>query len=774
LLAFLLVSFTNTLFSFHSFSLFAYHLFTPQLLLKMGGGDNNVKICGLNDTPCRLVDHVADHSPMEFSILCQVLNDEKNLQTFIDSIAKTSPEEKTFYTWFSLDEKDRTVSNALSNPIYMQSWGLWDLYVQHCMCMYESFNQEEDDQQQQQEDQEEQQQQQEDQEEQEQEQQEQQQEDQDDQQQQQEDQQQEQNQQQDQQQEEKSAMDTKEDENAKCDRLIRTLLQTVEEGKCYVKFARVMYTSLRMDVDACVNSDRTAMMKYCEDGNTEMVKFLYNECCADLQLGDMNGRTALLYACTNGHKETVALLCHFGVDVNKCDDEGQNALMYAVEFKKIDLVETLQIHNVNFNAKNKKGATALMMACESGYFDMVCELLSGRYNVDADLVDNDGMNAFMYACFNGHKCVVEIICALTSTKYVESKDNDGCTPLMYACMGDHMDVVEVLCSQFNADVNAVDKDGDTVLCFTKSVEVFEFLYKKGAVVDHRNAYEQTPFIACAEDGELKLLQALRGRGSNVDAVDVDGWTALIYAVVNGNYEVTKYLVEECKAEDSCDNDGYNALYHAVNAGNVEITEFLCANGSLSIEFACNPLMTAVKNGSVDIVKILCRHNINLHSQNENKETAFMIACSEGHLEIARILFQEAKGDSMVNEKDYRGRTPLILASMNKHGDVVEFLCKECKVNVFIQDDSDNFALTYACKVGNSRIANLLLDTAMLYEKFDCLKMITTTNKFGESALIAARNGRHVIVFDSLLRLIREDVFGHCQNSHGFEADSSLY
>ncbi len=65
---------------------------------------------------------------------------------------------------------------------------------------------------------------------------------------------------------------------------------------------------------------------------------------ADVNARSGNGGTALQYASTNGHKDTVELLISNGADVNAVDDFGETALMWASQAGHKEIVELLKQH----------------------------------------------------------------------------------------------------------------------------------------------------------------------------------------------------------------------------------------------------------------------------------------------------------------------------------------------------------------------------------------------------------------------------------------------
>ena len=87
---------------------------------------------------------------------------------------------------------------------------------------------------------------------------------------------------------------------------------------------------------------------------TGVVKLLLERCHrdVDLELKGHQGRTAFMWACSNGQTEVVRyFLKHFekNIDLNATDDSGRTACMLADFYNRKDVVKLLENH-----AKNKQ------------------------------------------------------------------------------------------------------------------------------------------------------------------------------------------------------------------------------------------------------------------------------------------------------------------------------------------------------------------------------------------------------------------------------------
>jgi len=127
---------------------------------------------------------------------------------------------------------------------------------------------------------------------------------------------------------------------------------------------------------------------------------------------------------------------------------------------------------------------------------------------------------------------------------VDVVESEGRTPLMVAAFDGHRHVVSFLLVE-GADVDHRDGNGRTALMYASSgpfVETVELLLDAGAEVDAQGLLEGfTALMTAAAEGQLDVVQLLLDRGADPAIQDVDGDTALTFALENGHHEVVSLL-----------------------------------------------------------------------------------------------------------------------------------------------------------------------------------------------------------------------------------------
>ncbi|MGK6344017.1 ankyrin repeat domain-containing protein [Chryseobacterium sp. DT-3] len=121
-------------------------------------------------------------------------------------------------------------------------------------------------------------------------------------------------------------------------------------------------------------------------------------------------------------------------------------------------------------------------------------------------------------------------------------------------------------------INKTNESGFSPLilaCYRGNNEVAEFLMDNVKDIDY-NSSMGTALMAVVFKGDLKLAQELLDHKSNVNTIDSQGTTPLIFASKLGNLEMVKLLVKYKANKTVKDKQGTTAFEYAVLSKNPEL------------------------------------------------------------------------------------------------------------------------------------------------------------------------------------------------------------
>src|SRR6266566_3754607 len=399
----------------------------------------------------------------------------------------------------------------------------------------------------------------------------------------------------------------------------------------------------------------------------------------------------LLRAAKAGNNAQVQKLLGQGADPNTRDKDRSTPLILMASLGLTDGVEALLKKGAYVNAKDKTGWTALMGAAGSGQAESVRALL-GK-GADRNARNSDGNTALTVARSHNYSEIVALLenpSASTPASASKRPTAGPASPVAtapresaagHAQPGTAVAVpqpggagsapatppaaVPGSGSSLSGQLLAAAQEGDTA--DVKS------LLAKGADINSRGPYGNTPLMAAALTGHTDTLRLLLARGADVNARGNTGRTALMEAALEGYADAVKVLLDSGADVNGKDEGRWTALFWAAFAQRRAIVRMLLEKGAdanAKNKYDDTPLIRAAYAGDTEMVRTLLEFKAEVNARDNLGRTALMEAARQGHSDCVRVLV-ETGADSKA--KDREGDTALSLAEKQKHPDVIALL-----------------------------------------------------------------------------------------------------
>ena len=175
-----------------------------------------------------------------------------------------------------------------------------------------------------------------------------------------------------------------------------------------LQIVKVLFEEGNADVELKFPSGNTPLLRVCSLGYSDWVKFLIEQCQANIEARNDDENTPLMEAARCGNIRTVDMLLDYGAKIGERNKAGKTATMLAFENDFMETTALLLRRGANVNdADLVFGRTMLHWAAAAGKAWKIKFLLSKGAN--ATITDQRGQSAFAIACGNGQSDCVRIL-----------------------------------------------------------------------------------------------------------------------------------------------------------------------------------------------------------------------------------------------------------------------------------------------------------------------------------------------------------------------------
>ncbi len=289
---------------------------------------------------------------------------------------------------------------------------------------------------------------------------------------------------------------------------------------------------------------------------------------------------------------------------------------------------------------------------------------------------------------------------------INATDKEGRAALLFA-VGDRIRTHErvlIALLECGANINAVDTKGRTALIIAAQqghTQVVKWLWNRGGTA------EPTLLNAALLSGPREV-QALLDAGNDVNAKDIDGNTALVWAARRGRVETVLKLIMAGADVNAADNEGYTVLMRAVEKGHVDVIRMLLEAGAnpnatqISYVVEHTPLSGAC---NAEIIKLLIEKGASV--KNPSAVSKLSVAVQMNLIDEAKVLLDA--GVDLNNQDQYReGFTPLMDAVYQGDDAMVRLLLRY-NPDVEIRNASAETVYDLASRTWNQAIRELFFE-----------------------------------------------------------------
>uniref|UniRef100_A0A8D0GQK8 Ion transport domain-containing protein n=1 Tax=Sphenodon punctatus TaxID=8508 RepID=A0A8D0GQK8_SPHPU len=530
-----------------------------------------------------------------------------------------------------------------------------------------------------------------------------------------------------------------------------------------------------------------------------------------------DGQNALHVAAAHAKEEIVRLLLARKADANISGGPKEQLPLHYAASRSVGAVGVMQMllkasHRDARLTQDKDGCIPLFLAVEAGNPGVCKELLSAHaeaqlstrrkkhgdtvlhaicrkkdveiakmlveHGATLDFQNAEGQTPLHLGAWEGDEALLKFFALCKASPNIADKMERS--PLHIAVERGHTHIVEFLTEKFHSDVLARTKDGSTLMHVAAECghpDTVLALLKKGVLLRMPNKNGALALHMAAKRGHAAVVKALLQKGTEVDARTKDDYTALHVAAQYCKPLVVQTLLgfgaqvqlKGGKAQET-------PLHIAARIEEGEkVAEMLLKSGAdvnVEQENGETAMLIAARHGNLQMITALIEEGGELAWQSKAGECPLHIAVRHCHLHVAREILNylateksHTKAVACVNMENKTGETPLHLAAAIKK-DMLSFKEEETRIIALLMEYDASVScptkmsletpLYYCARVGN---ADVLLEMLKHIGGNGMQQSINKQAKNGWSPLLVAAERGHTEVVKILLQNhARVDVF----------------
>jgi len=376
-------------------------------------------------------------------------------------------------------------------------------------------------------------------------------------------------------------------------------------------------------------------------------------------------------------------------DINYINKKKENILFYLINRNSLKQksLSYLLGHNLNLNYQDRMGKTCFIYLMDKEKYSFIKHIVQSTFydnsfiikcliswknrkplsqdfvtnelnKIDFHLSDRYG-SVYFYAIKQHNYSLFTFIKGHDS-HFDPNEHNNSNLYLMHQAVRYNEEEIVKLLYQCHADINVNDNMGRSPFlyaCQCHLTAMVKFLLSTNQIPLH--SYIQHPDILSYLNylcccGDIDMLDDLIQKGFSLDFKDSNGCTPIMIAVENYQLELIKYLLKRNINVNERDNNGHTAIIRALSDRRLQ-------SKVINDEFMGN-----VKQ----ILELLLNHGANVNDRNKSGVTLLMMACQYGHKDLVDLLIHHG---AIVHDTTSIGYSPLIYACQNGHLDIVSLL-----------------------------------------------------------------------------------------------------
>lgn len=302
--------------------------------------------------------------------------------------------------------------------------------------------------------------------------------------------------------------------------------------------------------------------------------------------------------------------------------DGSNALQVAIQVENFLIAEWLAENEIcDLNHQNVFGRTALNDAIDSGNIDIV-------------------------------KILIEHGARIKKVRYLQN-------PIVQTVVTGNLEIAQFF-RELGEDYSIISggKNMIHLAVINFQTEMIPFLVESGAEINAEDDENLTPLLIAIKNDEPEQISVLIENGAEVEKKNSDGQTPIFFAIENFSSAALQTLINKKANIEAKDTKERTPFLFAYEVDNVDAAgKLLNANAT----FPKQQIFTALNDKKLSYLPLLLKAGADITFKDSAGQNALHVAAENCDTNSLSLFLEIPVAASIINQKDLKGRTPLLLA-----------------------------------------------------------------------------------------------------------------
>lgn len=197
-----------------------------------------------------------------------------------------------------------------------------------------------------------------------------------------------------------------------------------------------------------------------------------------------------------------------------------------------------------------------------------------------------------------------------------------------------------------------------VAALEEQKDIIPFLIQNGCKIDAANSAGVTPLLISIDQDDPGTISALLKNGASIERKNSASQTPIFYAIEKSSNASLQTLIDNKANIEAKDNAGRSPFLFAYEIDNITAAQKLMEAGAA---IPRTQLLSALKSKKYSYLPLLIKGGVPLSVIDSQGQNVLHIAAQNSDATSLSLFLETKEGMSIINAKDGKGSTPLILA-----------------------------------------------------------------------------------------------------------------